>query len=406
MLQDLLDKLKEFIGIKTLMGGIGTASILGYFLFVQYSSKKHIKQSKKLSKSRSKSYLSLEKYIELLNAREQVLFGEEKMKEIVEKEDNLISKVYYAEKLINQRKTEMGDKIFNEILSSTSKDPYDIFAVARAHFVLGKKKQALEFYLKATDCPFTYSHIGVIHQEGIEVEKNLNKAKEYYLLGAKNSDPISLYMLAILALNEKNFTEGQEYLNKASKLNFIPVLVFLKEYYHQTNNEEQFILVMTKLYDLKHEQTMLEHAMMSFQINPQNALVNIRLLADNGMIKAQGVLIDIISETNPSEAYKIGLYYLSLKRSAELLFTLGMFSEEGRGCEKDIVKAYEYMKEASEMGHINAMFIYGYALIEGNEEAKINQYKEKGLELLRICAQNDHIPAQEYFEEISNKNVR
>ncbi|KAK8842215.1 hypothetical protein M9Y10_026446 [Tritrichomonas musculus] len=183
-------------------------------------------------------------------------------------------------------------------------------------------------------------NLGNLYYDGLGVERNYSKAKEYYELSAKQNNSSALFNLGSLYANghgvEQNYSKAKEYYELSAKQNNSYALVNLGNLYYNGHGVEQNYSQAKEYYELSAKQ------------NNSDALVNLGNLYENGL----GV------ERNYSKAREY--YELSAKQNnSSALFSLGNLYANGHGVEQNYSKAKEYYELSAKQNNSYALFNLG-----------------------------------------------
>lgn len=102
-------------------------------------------------------------------------------------------------------------------LAADAEEPLAYYALARMKQKHGWPVEGVYWYEKASEAgiPDAFYALGVCYQEGEGVQKDLNRAKDYY---RRSEIPESYYALGMLCEQEQQIQEAQEYYQKAGSL--------------------------------------------------------------------------------------------------------------------------------------------------------------------------------------------
>jgi TPR repeat protein len=229
-------------------------------------------------------------------------------------------------------------------------------------------------------CPQAQYDFAMLYLEGKVIAKNVANALYWAELAAQND-----YIYAILFLAkcyeegvivEKDENKAKNYYRKAAKLGNTDSMLKLATLLSKGTND-----------------------------NKREAIKWYRKLAQDGYSIAYYLLAELLNHVSNNQAEALTWYLQAADEGyTKAQFEVGMRLKEGLyGCKIDIPKSMAYFKLAAVSGHIDAQFIYATALKEGNGVA-INM-KEAAV-FFKKAADNGHVEAQYQYALLKQRDSR
>lgn len=220
---------------------------------------------------------------------------------------------------------------------------------------------------------------GEKYQNGIGVQKDYEKAFDYFLKAAKNNDPVAQNIIASYYMGgigkiKINYESAFEWYRKSAELGSLTGIYNLGlAYFHGIGVNED-----------KNKATNL------FQIaankNMPEALNQLAIQYINGEIV----------EKNLEKAFELNL--LSAQQNyAPAMNDVGLAYQMGTGVEKNTLKATEWFKKSSNLGNANAYFNLAIKYESGDG---IDKNEEKAISFYQLAADHGKKEAMEILIEI------
>lgn len=181
--------------------------------------------------------------------------------------------------------------------------------------------------------------IGVIYAQGIEVEKDINKAKYYLSKASENGNIKAQLYLAQLYFDEKNYKEAINFFRKAANQNNKTAKFKLARMYEAGEGVEKDLDEAIKLYK---ESTTIE-------MNEVQNSIGIEFYNNEEYNKAFEYYQEAAKKGNMYGQYNLGLLYL-----------------QGLGVTKDSKEAFEWLRKSAEQGNREAQNQLGNMYFNGD----------------------------------------
>lgn len=192
---------------------------------------------------------------------------------------------------INDPKTliSVRNLFVNNIQDISNNDDMYLFYLAVYHsYVLDDNDKAKEYYLMSIEYKNIYSmyNLAFLYEE----EKDYLLAEKYYLMAIENGLKYSIYKLARLYMKTLRFDEGVEYLKRAANENIVESYYHLANYYLMINRKiaEEYYIMGARCYNVdcikKINEMLLTEFDIKFAIRSVDFLDNINLEKLNEII--------------------------------------------------------------------------------------------------------------------------
>lgn len=168
---------------------------------------------------------------------------------------------------------------------------------------------------------------------------------------------------------------------------------------------ENFLIEQIEFSD---ETEVLQKALNLFDENKQDlghSLLEKLIKEEHSLALVLSSMFSMKNETE-EEFYVRHINFLNIaavKKNSLALYSLGVYFDKGEFVEENRHKAFEYFKEAAELGMPSSKLIYGIMLFYGTGGAKQNE--KEGLLLIKSAADSNVDEAMDFLKHINKKNL-
>ncbi len=207
--------------------------------------------------------------------------------------------------------------------------------------------------------PLAYRKLGYLFANGILLDKNIEKAKEYYQKAFDEGDDMSGYNMALILVNEKKGLEAIPYLTRGVSNNFVPSIKLLATLYlkGEVISKDLHIAhsLMKKVFELGEVNVTASLGKICYQMKNYEEAIKYFTLGVNlkdldsmyylGLCYALGV--GVKQDLNKSKYYyEMGANFLEPR----CLYNLSLYYRNGTAGEVNTVLADTLEKQAIENG--------------------------------------------------------
>lgn len=275
-------------------------------------------------------------------------------------------------------------------------------------------KKAFEWYLKSAmqNYKIAQFNIATIYNDGLGIEKNTTEALEWAKKSAEQGFPNAQTLLGNIYCAMRNYDLGLSWYMKAAEQNDAIALNNIGDMYERgegvpkdLNEANSYYLKATTaepdnpLYTSSYWTTKIQVS--DSQLDKEHALKIIKDEASSGSKEAQWRLFQIYTDGLYSAANENEAFHW-LSQAADrgqhcALITIGDALLNGRGTNRDVVRAIQWYEKAISLGNADGMYNLGVIYLEGKYTTPDIP---RGLKYLEDGAQAMNLPSLVYLSKI------
>lgn len=266
------------------------------------------------------------------------------------------------------------------IFAISPASPQKLYQKGIDSYMNGEYESAFYFFQKAANQSYADAQyqLGLMYNQGVGVEKNVNQAKSFFELATKQNHAESAYQLGLLYENSQdetpNYEEARHWYEKAANNDHLEAQYKLATLYLQDPNKK---IDYVKVRQLLEKAVVQNHVKATYQLG---VLYQKGLGGMQDYAKAKQLFEDAVK-----------------KGDIESLYQLGQMYENGWGVQQDYAKAKQYYEKAVNKGNTEALYLLGELYAKG---LGVQQDYSQARTLLEKSANHGNIKASFLLAEM------
>ncbi|MBN2300396.1 MAG: sel1 repeat family protein, partial [Acholeplasmataceae bacterium] len=260
--------------------------------------------------------------------------------------------------------------------------------------------KAIEWFLKSAELGYSDSQymLGMIYETIGEDEKQIETAKKYYEMAAKQDHPYAQYALGVTAIEEKKWVTAVLYLEQAAKQQYALAAFTLGLYYHEKESKTPLKAFEWFMVAAKQHHTEAEYYVGLYYQNgkgiPQNIDQAIYWYEKAALKKNRNALYHLAMILIKQEDKDFKVIARLLEQAAaqdhpHAQYNLAVMYQKGDGVVQDLKRSFFWYEKAANANLAIAQYNLGMIYFEGaiveKDERKAKELWEKaaaqGLEI-------------------------